>query len=72
MLVVRLSQFGGRRPSMLNLHGVTGAMAIDNLVDHLPPARHPMMLKHIRAEPAVMYRGIDPNIPEAATASSDE
>ena len=47
-------------PSILNLHGVTGAMAVELLVDHLPPAAGEAALAQVRAEHAALYRGGSP------------
>ena len=44
-------------PSILNLHGVTGAMAIELLVDHLPPTAGQAGLAQVRAEHAALYAG---------------
>ena len=46
-------------PSILNLHGVTGAMAVELLVDHLPPVAGEAALAQVRAEHAALYRGAD-------------
>ncbi|HET6966250.1 MAG TPA: hypothetical protein VFH58_15855 [Acidimicrobiales bacterium] len=44
-------------PSILNLHGVTGAMAVQLLVDHIPPAAGEAALAQVRAEHAALYQG---------------
>jgi hypothetical protein len=46
------------RPSIFNLHGVTGAMALEILVGHLPADRSADALWQIRAEHAALYRGV--------------
>jgi hypothetical protein len=46
-------------PSILTLHGVTGAMAVDLLVDHIPPAAGNAALAQVRAEHAALYLGIE-------------
>jgi hypothetical protein len=55
---------GARRylaePNILNLHGVTGAMAVDLLVDHIPPDAAAAGLAHVRAEHAALYRDVAP------------
>jgi len=42
-------------PSIFNLHGVTGAMAVDLLVDHLRPADGAAALGILRSEHALLY-----------------
>lgn len=53
---------GARRylaePTIVNLHGVTGAMAVELLADHLPPGAAAAGLAHVRAEQAALYRGV--------------
>ena len=44
-------------PSILNLHGVTGAMAVELLVDHLPPAAGDEALAQVLAEHRALFRG---------------
>ncbi|MGH9056400.1 MAG: hypothetical protein ACRDYY_11160 [Acidimicrobiales bacterium] len=48
-------------PSILHLHGVTGAMALELLVDHLPPPAGQAALAQLTAEHTALYRGIRPN-----------
>jgi hypothetical protein len=48
------------RPGIFALHGVTGAMAVDLLADHLRPASVAAGLAQIRAEHAALYREIRP------------
>ena len=45
------------QPSILNLHGVTGAMAVELLVDHIPPLAGESALAQVRAEHAALYEG---------------
>ena len=70
-------------PSILYLHGVTGAMAVELLVDHTSPAAGEAALAQIRAEHAALYADADPvaevsvtgtpesTLAEAADASGD-
>jgi hypothetical protein len=46
-------------PSILNLHGVTGAMAVELLIDHISPAAGEAMLAQICAEHAALYHGTE-------------
>ena len=46
-------------PTIFNLHGITGAMAIQLLVDHIAPEAGYAALAQLRAEHAGMYRGTD-------------
>jgi hypothetical protein len=46
-------------PSILTLHGVTGAMAVELLIDHIPPAAGIAALTQVRAEHAVLYLGME-------------
>src|ERR1700680_1763377 len=50
----------GSRPTIFNLHGVTGAMAVDLLADHLSPAARSAALAQVRAEHAATYQRTDP------------
>jgi hypothetical protein len=52
------------RPNIFNLHGVTGAMAVELMVDHISPEAGAAGLAQVRAEHASLYRGT-----EQATAS---
>jgi hypothetical protein len=47
-------------PSIFSLHGVTGAMAVDLLADHIPPAAVAAGLGQIRAEHAALYAQVAP------------
>ena len=44
-------------PSILNLHGVTGAMAFELVIDHLPPTAGEAALAQVRSEHAALYAG---------------
>lgn len=44
-------------PSIYYLHGVTGAMAVELLIDHLPPTAGEAALAQLRAEHATMFQG---------------
>ncbi len=46
-------------PTIFNLHGVTGAMAVDLLVDHIAPGDGAAVLAHLRADHGALYAGID-------------
>lgn len=46
-------------PSILKLHGVTGAMALELLIDHIPSAAGAAALAQIRAEHAVLFDGAE-------------
>jgi hypothetical protein len=58
-------------PSILNLHGVTGAMAIELLAEHLPPAAGEAALAQLRAEHAALYQGATP-VAEVRSAGVEE
>jgi hypothetical protein len=47
-------------PSILYLHGITGAMAIDLIIDHLPPAAGEAALRQVSAEHAALYGSVEP------------
>jgi Questin oxidase-like len=47
-------------PSILYLHGITGAMAIELIIDHLPPAAGVAAVGQVSAEHAALYAGIEP------------
>jgi hypothetical protein len=57
------------RPTIFNLHGVTGAMAVALLVDLLAPADADAALAQVRAEHAALYGGRDR---EAAAPTAEE
>ncbi len=48
-------------PSILYLHGITGAMAVEMIIDHLPEAAAgEAALAQVSAEHAALFAGIDP------------
>ena len=47
-------------PSILYLHGITGAMAIELIIDHLPTAAGEAALGQVSAEHAALFAGVDP------------
>jgi hypothetical protein len=64
-------------PSILYLHGITGAMAVDMIIDHLPAAAGEAALAQVRAEHAALFAGSDPvnkvgvvGVPEAELAQA--
>ncbi len=68
---------GARRyvaqPDIFNLHGVTGAMAVDLFADHLPPPAATVGLAQVHAEHAALYRGVKPiEDPQAAGVIADD
>jgi hypothetical protein len=48
------------RPNIFNLHGVTGAMAVELMADHISPEGGAAALAQVHAEHAAMYRGTAP------------
>jgi hypothetical protein len=48
------------RPNILHLHGVTGAMAVEILIGHVPAAAATAALAQVRAEHAALYAGVEP------------
>jgi hypothetical protein len=62
--VVQAAEEAARRylaaPSILYLHGVTGAMALQLLLDHISPEAGHIALTQLRAEHAALFRGIRP------------
>ncbi len=69
-------------PNIFNLHGVTGAMAVELLASHLAPEDGAAALAQVRVEHAAMYAGTgargvaadtgwDPAVVERAAASGD-
>jgi len=64
LAVVNAAADGARRylthPNILNLHGVTGAMAVELFVDHIPASAGAAGLAQVRAEHVVLYAGTDP------------
>jgi hypothetical protein len=47
------------RPNILNLHGITGAMAVELMADHIPPPAGATGLAQVHAEHAALYRGVE-------------
>jgi hypothetical protein len=45
------------RPNIFNLHGVTGAMAVELMADHISPSAGAAGLAQVHAEHAAMHRG---------------
>ena len=61
------------RPNILNLHGVTGAMAVELLVDHIPSDAGAAGLAQVRAEHAALYARVQSvSAPEMAGVEHDE
>src|SRR5215471_117961 len=62
--VVRAAGDGARRyfarPYILNLHGVTGAMAVQILIGHIPATAGPAALAQVHAEHAALYARVEP------------
>jgi hypothetical protein len=48
-------------PDIFNLHGVTGAMALQILVPHIAPSDAAAAVAQLQAEHAVLYEGITPS-----------
>jgi hypothetical protein len=48
------------RPNILHLHGVTGAMAVEILVGHIPAPAATAALAQVHAEHAALYAGVEP------------
>jgi hypothetical protein len=48
------------RPNIFNLHGVTGAMAVELMADHISPEDGAAGLAQVLAEHTSMYRGTEP------------
>ena len=75
--VVRAAADGARRylarPNILHLHGVTGAMAVEILVGHIPATAATAALAQVHAEHARLYAGVDPvDDPRPAGVPGDE
>jgi hypothetical protein len=71
LAVVNAAAEGARRyltrPNILNLHGVTGAMAVELFADHIPASAGAAGLAQVRAEHTALYAGTDPvEAPETA------
>jgi hypothetical protein len=77
LAVVNAAAEGARhylsRPNILNLHGVTGAMAVELLVDHIPAEAGAAGLAQVRAEHAALYARVQSvSAPEMAGVEHDE
>ena len=48
------------RPNILHLHGVTGAMAVEILLRHIPATVATAALAQVHAEHAALYAGVEP------------
>jgi len=48
------------RPNIFHLHGVTGAMAVELFVDHIPPDAAAAGLAQVQAEHHAVYRDVEP------------
>ena len=48
------------RPDILHLHGVTGAMAVEILIGHIPAPAATAALAQVQAEHAALYAGVEP------------
>jgi hypothetical protein len=59
-------------PSIPNLRGVTGAMAVELLVDHIPPAAGEAALAQISAEHTALYYGKEPRKEVRTSAVTEE
>lgn len=61
------------RPDILNLHGVTCAMAVEILAAHIPATAAAAALAQVHAEHAVLYAGTEPvDEPRPAGPRGDE
>jgi hypothetical protein len=62
--VVRAAADGARRyltrPNILHLHGVTGAMAVEILIGHIPATAATAALAQVHAEHAALYASMEP------------
>src|SRR5215471_1880103 len=62
--VVRAAADGARRylaqPNIVHLHGITGAMAVEILIGHIPATAAPAALAQVHAELAALYAGVEP------------
>lgn len=54
------------RPNIINLHGVTAAMAVSILIRHVDEATAATALAHVKAENAVLYERTEPVLTVAA------
>jgi hypothetical protein len=60
------------RPNIFNLHGVTGAMAVELVADHITPSAGIAALAQVHAEHAAMYRGAEPTERAEPAGASDD
>ena len=77
MAVVRAAADGARRylarPNIVHLHGVTGAMAVEILIGHIPAAEATAALAQVHAEHVALYTGIEPvDAPDPASPPGGE
>jgi hypothetical protein len=77
LAVVNAAAEGARhylsRPNILNLHGVTGAMAVELFVDHIPAEAGAAGLAQVRAEHEALYARVQSvSAPEMAGVEHDE
>jgi hypothetical protein len=72
--VVRAAADGARRylarPNIRHLHGVTGAMAVEILVGHVPATAAAAALAQVHAEHTALYAGVDPADQPRPTSTS--
>ena len=59
------------RPNIYNLHGVTGAMAVDLLLPHIGPEDGADAVGQVRAEHAAMFGAADPAPPDGHPGLDD-
>ena len=71
--VIRAAADGARRylarPNIVHLHGVTGAMAVEILVGHIPATAATAALAQVHAEHAALYAGVEPADPPRPASS---
>lgn len=60
------------RPNIFNLHGVTGAMAVELVADHIPSPAGAAGLAQVHAEHAALYRGAEPTERAEPVGASDD
>src|SRR5215471_2060433 len=62
--VIRAAADGARRylaqPNIVHLHGITGAMAVEILIGHIPATEATAALAQVHAEHAALYVGVEP------------
>jgi hypothetical protein len=59
------------QPTIFHLHGVTGAMAVSLLTDHIDPEDAVAALGQLRAEHASLYGGGERPAPDAGPGEAD-